>query len=187
MACPICGKEHPYKIPEAVNRLAAAPRRLEKFASSLTPRLAAGRPAPGKWSAKEIICHLADCEIAYGFRYRKIISESDPVLIPFDQEAWAKNLKYEAQSLKSALVTFSALRNSHVALFKSLSPKTWKKTGQHLEYGPLTLGQIVTHLVEHDLNHIAQVERLSAPPAKLTGKTSVKPAARARPRSRRAG
>lgn len=166
MPCPICQKEHPYTIPEAVNMLAAAPRRLEKLALAMSPRRAAAKPAPDKWSAKEIVCHLADCEVAYGFRYRKIISEPEPVLAPFDQEAWAKNLQYQVQPLKSALATFSALRNANVSLFRSLPPESWGKTGQHQQYGALTLGQIVTHLVQHDLNHIAQVERLAPPPAK---------------------
>ena len=104
---------------------------------------------------------MADCEIVYGCRYRTIISEADPVLIAFDQEAWAENLNYKSQPLKSVLATFTALRNSHVLLFKSLPPKSWKKTGRHPQYGPLSLGQIVNHLVEHDLNHIAQIERVS--------------------------
>ncbi len=166
MVCPICGNEHPYKVSKAVNKLAATPRRLAKLVSSMNPRLATRKPGPGKWSAKEIVCHLADCEIVYGFRYRTIVSESDPVLVAFDQEAWAKNLKYESQSLKSALATFSTLRDSHVSLFKSLAPKSWKKIGRHPQYGPLSLAQVVTHLVEHDLKHIAQIERLSPRPRK---------------------
>lgn len=177
MPCPICQKDHPYTIPEALSMLAAAPRRLEKLASAMGPNRATRKPAPDKWSAKEIICHLADCELTYGFRYRKIIAEPAPALVPFDQEAWAKNLQYQAQPLKSALATFTALRNGHVSLFRSLPPEIWGKTGQHPEYGALTLGQLLSHLVQHDLNHIAQVERLCPPPAKK---------AKPRPRTRRA-
>jgi len=166
MSCPFCQKEHPYTTSEALSMLAAAPRRLEKLAAAIGPNRATRKPAPDKWSAKEIICHLADCELTYGFRYRKIISEPNPVLVPFDQEAWAKNLQYQSQQLKPALATFAALRAGHVSLLRSLPPESWEKAGQHPEYGALTLGQIVIHLVQHDLNHIAQVERLCPPPAK---------------------
>lgn len=166
MSCPICQKDHAYTTSEALRMLAATPRRLEKLAAAIGPNRAARKPAPDKWSAKEIICHLADCELTYGFRYRKIIAEPAPALVPFDQEAWAKNLQYQAQPLKPALAMFAALRNGHVSLLKSLPPEIWDKTGQHPDYGALTLGQIVSHLVQHDLNHIAQVERLCPPPAK---------------------
>ena len=166
MPCPICKKEHTYTVSEAVSMLATAPRRLEKLAAAIGPGRATKKPAPDKWSAKEIICHLADCELVYGIRYRKILAEPSPALVPFDQEAWARNLLYQAQPLKSALATFAALRNGHVSLLRSLPPEDWDKTGQHQEYGALTLGQIVSHLVQHDFNHIAQVERLCPPPVK---------------------
>jgi len=180
MTCPFCQKEHPYTISEAVSMLAAAPRRLEKLASAMSPRRATNKPSPDKWSAKEIICHLADCELVYGIRYRKILAEPTPALVPFDQEAWAKNLQYQTQPLKSVVATFAALRNGHVSLFKSLPPEDWDKGGQHPQYGALTLRQIVSHLVQHDLNHIAQVERLSPPPAKPRRKAVAKPKAKAR-------
>ena len=46
-------------------------------------------PAPGKWSPAEIVCHLADCEIAFAFRLRQTLAEDHHVLQPFDQEKWA--------------------------------------------------------------------------------------------------
>jgi hypothetical protein len=116
MPCPICRKEHSSDIPELLKRLAAASRRVERTAASITSRRASTRPAPGKWSAQEIICHLADCELVYGVRYRIILSEPDPVLIPFDQDAWAANLQYRNQSVKAALAAFCALKNSRGGL-----------------------------------------------------------------------
>jgi uncharacterized damage-inducible protein DinB len=160
----MCQREHPDPISEVLARLAAVPRRLEQLASRLSPRAAAARPAPDKWSAKEIICHLADCELVYGFRYRKILAEPDAALVPFDQDAWAKGLQYQSQPLKSALAAFGALRNAHVALFKSLPVESWEKSGQHPNYGVLTLNQLVSHLASHDQSHVAQIERLCPPP-----------------------
>jgi uncharacterized damage-inducible protein DinB len=160
----MCQKEHPDAISEVLANLAAAPRRLERLASSLSPRAAATRPAPDKWSAKEIICHLADCELVYGFRYRKILAEPDAALVPFDQDAWAKSLQYQSQSLKSALAAFGALRNAHVVLFKSLAAESWERSGRHPDYGVLTLKQLVSHLASHDQSHVAQIERLCPPP-----------------------
>jgi hypothetical protein len=183
MPCPICQKEHASDVPEILNRLASAPRRLEKAAASANPRRVSIRPAPGKWSAREIICHLADCEVVYGVRYRKILAEPDPVLVPFDQDAWAANLQYRNQPIKTAVAAFCALRNSHVALFRRMPEENWEKAGIHQSYGSLTLRQIASHLVEHDRNHLAQIERLLPPVAE---KRVEKPARnRAKPKIRK--
>ncbi len=160
MSCPMCKKDHDYTIDGALKRLAATGSRLEKLVSKLSPKRAATRPAAGKWSPKEILCHLADCEIVYGLRYRKIISEPGGVLVGFDQEAWARHLNYREQSLKHALGTFKMMRDGNLNLLKSLSKSAWKKTGKHMDYGALTLRQIVVHITDHDRNHVAQVERL---------------------------
>jgi len=156
----MCKKNHDYTIDGALKRLAATGSRLEKLVSKLSLKRAAARPAAGKWSPKEILCHLADCEIVYGLRYRKIISEPGGVLVGFDQEAWARRLNYREQSLKQALNTFKVMRDGNLNLLKSLSKSAWKKGGKHADYGALTLRQIVVHITDHDKNHVAQVERL---------------------------
>ncbi len=166
MSCPMCNKRHPYRIDQALAILAGTPRRLEQLSRGVTAKRAAARPGPDKWSLKEIVCHLADCEIVYGFRYRKILAEPDAVLVPFDQNAWAENLHYREQPLKEALDGLSALRRRHIALLKVIPRRAWGKAGNHPHYGALTLRQIVIHLVDHDRNHVAQVERLVHGPSK---------------------
>jgi uncharacterized damage-inducible protein DinB len=161
MSCPICHKEHPYSTEQALAGLAATPKRLARLAEKLGPRGSAARPVPDKWSAREIISHLADCEVVYGFRYRKILAEPGTELVAFDQDRWAEGLRYREQPLAPTLTSFSALRSQHLSLFRSLSGDAWDRTGRHPEYGPLSLRQLVLHLVEHDRNHTAQVERLA--------------------------
>ncbi len=160
MSCPLCKKNHSYTVGQALASLAGTGRRLERLAGGLSQKQAAASPAPGKWSVKEIVSHLADCELVYGMRYRKIISEPGGALVAFDQEAWAKNLQYRRQPLKGSLATFKVLRGANLNLLKNVPKAAWGKSGKHPEYGKLTLRQIVTHIAEHDRNHVAQVERL---------------------------
>jgi len=181
MSCPMCHKEHTYSIPEALTGLAATPRRLEKLAKGFTPRRAGARPVPGKWSAKEIINHLGDCEVVYGFRYRKILAEPGAPLAAFDQERWAEGVGYQKLPLKTSLVSFSALRSQNLAILKLQPAEAWDRAGTHPEYGSLSLRQLVTHLVYHDGNHLSQIEGLAAPPARKTTKKK-KPVARRRAR-----
>jgi len=155
MSCPMCRKNHDSTVDQALAALAATGRRLQRMAQKLSPKQASSRPAPGKWSAREIVCHLADCELVYGVRYRKILSEQDPALVAFDQDAWAA--LYEKQRLKDALAAFLTLRSGNLSLLKSVPKSEWDKSGLHPSYGKLTLRQLVLHLADHDKNHLANV------------------------------
>ena len=73
--------------PRAV--LPATPSRLKNLAQIIGPGRIAEPPAPGKWSPREILCHLADCEIAFAFRLRQTLAEDHHRIQPFDQEKWA--------------------------------------------------------------------------------------------------
>ena len=175
MSCPICQKEHAFTLSQAIARMAAMPKRLERLISRSTPQRVGARPAPNKWSAKEVVSHLADGELVYGMRYRKILAEPGSALVAFDQDAWAQGLNYRGLPVKHPLASFSALRAAHIALFKSLPQSAWGKSGRHPEYGELTLRHLVVHLSDHDDNHLAQVERLCPPtnpkpPKKAPGK-----------------
>ncbi|HTV07335.1 MAG TPA: DinB family protein, partial [Acidobacteriaceae bacterium] len=94
---------------EPVDVLAETVERVRKIAESLGEERANTAPAPGKWSAREIVCHLADCETMFGVRLRQTLSEDHHVIQPFDQEKWAVN--YGAYTLAEALALFSAARN----------------------------------------------------------------------------
>ncbi|MGB6130747.1 MAG: DinB family protein [Acidobacteriaceae bacterium] len=117
-------------------------------------------PSPGKWSAREILCHLADCEVAFGFRLRQTLAENNHKIQPFDQEKWAA--PYKLISADDALATFAALRRWNVLLIDASLAANAGKTVTHPERGKMTFGTIVETMAGHDLNHIAQLERLAA-------------------------
>lgn len=144
---------------EPLRVLAATPRRLERLLDELGLERAAAAPSPGKWSAREIVCHLADCELAFGFRLRQALAEKDHVIQPFDQEKWAAN--YSAYEMRDALTTFGALRNWNLALLRSLSPEMHSKPVTHPERGAMTFHTIVETMAGHDLNHLGQLESIA--------------------------
>jgi hypothetical protein len=117
-------------------------------------------PAPGKWSPAEIICHLADCEIAFGFRLRQTLAENGPTLEPFDQEKWAAT--YVGVPATTALDAFSALRKWNLRLIASVMPEAADKPAVHPERGALTFQTIVETMAGHDLNHLAQLRSMAA-------------------------
>jgi len=66
------------------------------------------RPAPGKWSAGEILAHLADCEIVTGWRMRQILGAPGTPIQPFDQDTWAAAGHYEKRDARKSLEQFRA-------------------------------------------------------------------------------
>lgn len=123
------------------------------------PERSSEPPAPGKWSPAEIVCHLADCEIAFGFRLRQTLAEDHHVLQPFDQEKWAAS--YEGIVAKDALAAFSALRQWNLQLIARALPNSASKPVTHPERGAMTFETIVETMAGHDLNHLAQLKRIS--------------------------
>jgi hypothetical protein len=158
--CPICSRTHAYGPEEAMKIQAATYSKLRKLTEGLRPQQLSFRPAEGKWSIKEIATHLADTELVYGFRYRKILAEEAPPLATFDQQLWAGNLGYQQHDLNSVLEMFKALRRSSLGLMKIKSAKDWQRSGSHPEFGQLTVEQMVIHTASHDLNHLEQIRQI---------------------------
>jgi hypothetical protein len=118
------------------------------------------RPAPGKWNAREILCHLADCEIAFAFRLRQTLAETNHVMQPFDQEKWAG--MYGGLSARAALSAFSSLREWDLALIQNTPAEAMGKKCSHPERGDMTFRTIVETMAGHDLNHLKQLDAIAA-------------------------
>lgn len=112
--------------------------------------------APGKWSPREVLIHLADCELAFGFRYRQALGEENHLVQPFDQDLWAKS--YSAYKADQALETFAVLRNWNLALLRELTAEQLAKTVSHPERGRMTFKTLIETAAGHDINHIRQLE-----------------------------
>lgn len=145
---------------DPVDVMIATPERLERLASAIGAGRISIAPAPGKWSAREILCHLADCEIAFGFRLRQTLAEDHHAIQPFDQEKWAA--PYSAFNAERALAAFRAVRDWNIALIRSALPHAAGKPVTHPERGAMTFRTIVETMAGHDRNHLAQLERIAA-------------------------
>jgi len=134
--------------------IAATPDRLAMLAAS------SGRaPAPGKWDIREILCHLADCEITFAFRLRQAIAEEHHTIQPFDQDRWAA--AYSAYDMKGALDLFRSLRDWNVKFIAAQPAEVFGKALTHPERGAMTFRTLVETMAGHDLNHLKQIETLA--------------------------
>src|ERR1700693_5772074 len=103
---------------DALEVIRATPVRLEKLLQALDPGKVTLEPAPGKWSVRDILSHLADCEIVFAFRLRQSLAEDHHVIQPFDQDKWA--VTYKHYDARTALTAFSAGRQWNLALIAGL-------------------------------------------------------------------
>ena len=140
--------------------IGATAQRLSALLDRLGPEGLERRLAPGKWPARAIFCHLADCEVAFAFRYRQALAEPHHTIQPFDQEAWAA--PYASLSAQAAVESFAALRRWNLALLETLPPEAFSKKVVHPERGEMTFQVVVETMAGHDLNHLAQLETLAS-------------------------
>jgi DinB family protein len=139
---------------------AATPRKLAKLIKGVAPVKLKKRPAPEKWSAAEIITHLADAEIAVGWRMRAILGAPGTPIQAWDPDAWAAAGHYGKRDARKSLEAFRAVREANLAMLKSLTPEQWKQFGMHAERGEESIERLVGMMAGHDINHTEQIEQI---------------------------
>ncbi|MGH9691886.1 MAG: DinB family protein [Candidatus Acidiferrales bacterium] len=139
---------------------AATARKIARMLKGVSAAKLRKRPAPAKWSVAEIVAHLADTEIVGAFRMRMILGDLGTPIPAFDQDRWTVALHYDKCDVRKALEQFRVLRETNLALLKTLSPEQWKQYGVHSERGKESIETIVRMFAGHDINHIKQIERI---------------------------
>ncbi len=148
----------------------ATPKKLARLIKGAPTTKLRKRPSPEKWSVAEILAHLADVEIAVGWRLRSILGNPGTAVQAYDQNSWVIAGHYEKRDPRKSIELHGAVREANLALLKSLSPDQWKHFGQHAERGQESIEHIVRMIAGHDLNHIRQIERiLGAKPGLVKG------------------
>ena len=133
--------------------IASTPESLRQAIAKHASALDAPR-APGKWSPRQILGHLADTEITFAMRLRQTAAEDHHIIQPYDQDAWsAANPKPD---VATALALFVAVRAANIEFIRAQPASMMAKPVTHPERGAMTFGTIVETMAGHDLNHLAQ-------------------------------
>jgi hypothetical protein len=142
----------------AVQRETAA--KLAKLIEGVPADKLSKRPTPDKWSIGEILAHLAEAEVGSFWRYRQMIEHNGSAIIPFDQDLWYKLGEYPSRNAQDSLTLFRLLRDGNLRMFDKLTPEQWQMGGIHAERGPMTVADLARQIAGHDINHLAQLERM---------------------------
>lgn len=138
-----------------------SPKEIAAAVSGLPPAALRYKPAPEKWSILEILGHLADIEIVYGYRLRQMLADEKPVMAPMDQDAWAKHLGYMEALAPELVAAYGLNRHQNVRLLKRLTLADLEKSAFHPEYQKnQTVAELVERMSGHGTNHLGQIEKL---------------------------
>lgn len=138
-----------------------SPKQIAAAVSGLPDKTLRYKPAPDKWSILEILAHLADVEIVYGYRIRQMLADKKPVIAPIDQDDWARNLGYMEAAPAELVALYGLNRHHNLRLLRRLRPEDLEKGAFHPEYNKnVTVAEMVERMGGHGTSHLEQIERL---------------------------
>jgi uncharacterized damage-inducible protein DinB len=116
--------------------------------------------APGKWSVRHVVQHLADSELVWGWRLRMLLAHARPRITGYDQDLWAERLGYEETDTEQALKEFAVLRGANLRLLGRASREDLARVGVHAERGEESVAHMMRLYAGHDLLHLKQIDRI---------------------------
>jgi uncharacterized damage-inducible protein DinB len=148
------GSRDPFEV------LRETPGELRRAIEGLGSAALSTPEAPGKWSIRQVLQHLADAELVGGFRYRMVLAHDRPLLAGYDQDLWADRLRYNEADVEAALEDFARLRRANLRLLERTSPQERERVGLHAERGEESIADLLTNFAGHDLVHRRQIARI---------------------------
>lgn len=116
------------------------------------------RPGPGKWTAREIVHHLADSEMTSAVRLRLLVAEDNAAIRAYDEKEFARRLHYD-RPIASSLLAFEAARRSTGDLLDRMTEVDFAKAGTHPEHGRYGVDRWLEIYAEHAHKHADQIRR----------------------------
>ncbi|HZB26359.1 MAG TPA: DinB family protein [Vicinamibacterales bacterium] len=143
---------------DPLQALEETPLRIRRIVQNWTAGAFERSYAPGKWTARQLLVHLAQTELALTTRARYALGREGYAAQSFSQDDWI-GIDH-ALDARTALGAYLALRAMNLALFRSLSPAQRERSFTHPEYGTLNVWWIASQLAGHDIHHAEQIERI---------------------------
>lgn len=110
-------------------------------------------PVPGTWSIRQLVLHVLDSDLIAVHRMKRIIAESNPLLIGYDETLFAKHLGYERMDVADACECFRLNRHLMAQILNGLPESAFARSGVHNERGKVTLAEMVEMYVGHLTHH----------------------------------
>lgn len=143
---------------DVVASLESTPKRIAAIVGKWSPRTFHRSYAPGKWTGRQILVHLAQSEMVFSNRLRFGLAQPGYVIQPFDQDPWMD--AEAAGNGRDAFDAYRALRRMNLQLLRRLTPKQLARRLTHPEYGTIDVNWVVTMFAGHERNHLPQMDMI---------------------------
>ena len=147
---------------ELIARYRTGATLLQGAIAGLTREQLLAYPFPGKMSAQEVVCHVADCDQFLADRMKRTIAMDRPLLVGADGWLYPEALHYAERDVALDVALVDATRAQLAADLARLAPQTWERTAIHTETGLVTLRQLLLHTVRHLEHHVQTIEEKRA-------------------------
>jgi hypothetical protein len=143
-----------------LNRLSRIPERIAQAVTGWSEADLHTPSATDEWSAAAILAHLRASDDILTPRIYAMLVRDNPPLAAYDDRRWAEVARYEQADFQTSLNLFTFRRAELVTMLRRITPADWQRTGHHETQGPISILQVVTHLVEHEEEHCTQLEAI---------------------------
>jgi uncharacterized damage-inducible protein DinB len=140
----------------------AGPAALRAAIAGMTDDEINAAPVPGKWSTRQVVCHIADFEPVYADRLKRVIAEDEPTLFGGDPDVFAARLAYPQRDIAEELQLIEATRRHVARILRTLKPQDFQRRGIHSTDGPLTLATLLERIAGHIRHHVKFIEEKRA-------------------------
>ena len=143
---------------EYIARIAAQPANLSAAISGFDSADYAMPYRPGGWTVRQLVHHMADSHANAYIRVKLALTEHEPTIKPYDQDAWVALADSELVSPLVSLTMFTAIHERLVAVLQSLEPEHFARVLVHPDNGPMTLDQLVALYAWHGDHHVRHIQ-----------------------------
>jgi uncharacterized damage-inducible protein DinB len=145
---------------DPVDVLRSTPAALRRAIEGLSEARLSRAESEGKWSMRQVLQHLADSELVWGYRLRMVLAHHRPQISGYDQDLWAERLDYAHADVAAALEALRTLRAANLRLLDRSTPADLERVGVHAERGEESVAHMIRLYAGHDLLHLRQLERI---------------------------
>lgn len=139
---------------ELLEAYLAGPKALENAVADLSREQLVARPVAGKWSALEVVAHIADFDPIIADRIKRVLSHERPTLLGADENLFAATLQYHSRDVGEELAIIKNTRAQLARILRAMPPEAFQRVGVHSERGELTVEKLLTLAINHIPHHL---------------------------------
>lgn len=143
---------------DLIEEYLTGPQLTRQAVSGMTDEQLDATPIAGKWSTRQVVCHMADFEPVYADRMKRVIAENQPTFSGGDPDVFAARLAYGQRDVEDELQLIEVVRRQMAKILRTLSPEDFQRTGKHSVDGLITLETLIRRITRHVPHHVEFIQ-----------------------------